>query len=76
MPINNVLASVAVKDVNSAATWYAKLFGREADGHADRPGRKPSGVRAGGGCIAGSMTSRTMTDRSVRHSFITSQQEL
>jgi predicted enzyme related to lactoylglutathione lyase len=29
--IKNVLASVAVKDMNSAVKWYEKLFGRPAD---------------------------------------------
>ena len=29
MSIDNVLASVAVKDVKAASAWYAKLFGRE-----------------------------------------------
>jgi hypothetical protein len=28
MSIDNVLASVAVKDVKAAATWYARVFGR------------------------------------------------
>lgn len=28
MSITNVLASVAVKDLNAAVTWYEKLFGR------------------------------------------------
>jgi hypothetical protein len=27
MPIDNVLASVAVKDVKAAAGWYARLLG-------------------------------------------------
>jgi len=31
MPIQNVLASVAVKDLNAAAAWYEKLFDRSAD---------------------------------------------
>jgi len=31
MPIQNVLASVAVKDLNAAVAWYEKLFGRPAD---------------------------------------------
>lgn len=29
--IQNVLASVAVKDVTAAAKWYEKVFGRPAD---------------------------------------------
>jgi predicted enzyme related to lactoylglutathione lyase len=29
--IDNVLASVAVKDVKAAAAWYERLFGRPAD---------------------------------------------
>jgi predicted enzyme related to lactoylglutathione lyase len=31
MTIDNALASVAVKDLKAAATWYEKLFGRPAD---------------------------------------------
>jgi predicted enzyme related to lactoylglutathione lyase len=31
MTINNVLASVAVKDLKTAIPWYEKLFGRPAD---------------------------------------------
>ena len=31
MPINNALASLAVKDLKSASQWYARLFGRSAD---------------------------------------------
>ena len=31
MPIRNALASVAVKNLNSASAWYEKLFGRPAD---------------------------------------------
>jgi predicted enzyme related to lactoylglutathione lyase len=31
MPIDNALASVAVKDLKAAVTWYAQLFGRPAD---------------------------------------------
>lgn len=31
MKIDNVLASVAVKDLKAAATWYEKLFERPAD---------------------------------------------
>jgi predicted enzyme related to lactoylglutathione lyase len=31
MPINNVLARVAVKDLTHAAVWYARLLGRPAD---------------------------------------------
>jgi predicted enzyme related to lactoylglutathione lyase len=31
MPIKNARASVAVKDMNSAVLWYAKLLGRPAD---------------------------------------------
>lgn len=31
MKIENVIASVAVKDLRSAAGWYEKLFGRPAD---------------------------------------------
>lgn len=31
MSIKNALASVAVNDVQSAASWYEKLFGRPAD---------------------------------------------
>jgi predicted enzyme related to lactoylglutathione lyase len=31
MMIDNVLASVAVKDVKNAADWYEKLFDRPAD---------------------------------------------
>ncbi len=30
MPIMNALASVAVKDLDSATKWYQKLFGRPA----------------------------------------------
>src|SRR5450432_2946962 len=30
MPITNALASVAVKDLDSATRWYQKLFGRPA----------------------------------------------
>lgn len=30
MPINNVLASVAVKNLGTAVQWYEKLFGRAA----------------------------------------------
>ena len=29
MSIDNVLASVAVKDVKAASAWYAELFGRQ-----------------------------------------------
>jgi hypothetical protein len=32
MTISNALASVAVKDIKSAAQWYTKLIGRPADG--------------------------------------------
>ncbi|MEO8674568.1 MAG: VOC family protein [Casimicrobiaceae bacterium] len=31
MPIRNALASVAVRDIESASTWYARLFGRAPD---------------------------------------------
>src|ERR1700754_3973917 len=31
MPIKNVLASVAVKDLKSAVQWYERIFGRPAD---------------------------------------------
>lgn len=31
MAIENVLASVAVKDLKAAAAWYTKVFGRPAD---------------------------------------------
>ena len=31
MKVDNVLASVAVKEVKAAAFWYEKLFGRPAD---------------------------------------------
>jgi predicted enzyme related to lactoylglutathione lyase len=31
MTIHNALASVAVKDIQSAARWYERLFGRPAD---------------------------------------------
>jgi predicted enzyme related to lactoylglutathione lyase len=31
VPVENALASVAVKDLNSAAQWYEKVFGRPAD---------------------------------------------
>jgi hypothetical protein len=31
MKIDNVLASVAVKDLKAAAAWYEKLFRRLAD---------------------------------------------
>jgi predicted enzyme related to lactoylglutathione lyase len=31
MAIDNVLASVAVKDLAAATTWYAQIFGRPAD---------------------------------------------
>jgi hypothetical protein len=31
MPIKNVLASVAVKDLSSACPWYQTLLGRPAD---------------------------------------------
>jgi hypothetical protein len=31
MAIENVLASVAVKDLNTAVLWYEKVFGRPAD---------------------------------------------
>jgi len=31
MSINNALASVAVKDLQSTVQWYEKLFGRPAD---------------------------------------------
>jgi len=31
MPIKNALASLAVKDMDSAVQWYEKLFGRPAD---------------------------------------------
>ena len=31
MSIRNALASVAVKDIHAAATWYAQLLGRSAD---------------------------------------------
>ena len=31
MPINNVLASVAVRDLASASAWYARLLGKPAD---------------------------------------------
>lgn len=31
MPIENVLASVAVRDLTTAVKWYGKVFGRPAD---------------------------------------------
>ena len=31
MKIDNAIASIAVKDLKAASTWYAKLFGRPAD---------------------------------------------
>lgn len=31
MSINNALASVAVKDLNAAIDWYAKLLGKQPD---------------------------------------------
>jgi predicted enzyme related to lactoylglutathione lyase len=31
MSIKNVLASVAVKDLNAAIAWYAKLLGKQPD---------------------------------------------
>jgi predicted enzyme related to lactoylglutathione lyase len=31
MPVNRVLAGVAVADVEAAGPWYEKLFGRPAD---------------------------------------------
>ena len=31
MPIRNAIASVAVKDLQSASQWYERLFGRPAD---------------------------------------------
>jgi hypothetical protein len=31
MSIDNVLASVAVKDLKAASAWYEKLLGRPAD---------------------------------------------
>ena len=31
MSINNALASVAVRDLQTTVQWYAKLFGRPAD---------------------------------------------
>ena len=31
MAINNVLASVAVKDLKAAVPWYTKVLGHEAD---------------------------------------------
>jgi predicted enzyme related to lactoylglutathione lyase len=31
MPVNRVLASVAVADVDAALPWYERLFGRPAD---------------------------------------------
>ena len=31
MKIENAIASVAVKDLKAASTWYEKLFGRPAD---------------------------------------------
>jgi glyoxylase I family protein len=31
MPVNRVLASVAVADVDAALPWYEQLFGRTAD---------------------------------------------
>ena len=31
MSIDNALASVAVRDLKTAAAWYEKLFGRSAD---------------------------------------------
>lgn len=35
MPIENVLASLAVKDITQAARWYGKLFGREGEAPMD-----------------------------------------
>lgn len=31
MPVNRVLAAVAVADVDSARGWYERLLGRSAD---------------------------------------------
>jgi predicted enzyme related to lactoylglutathione lyase len=31
MPVNRVLAGVAVADVDAASPWYERLFGRSAD---------------------------------------------
>jgi predicted enzyme related to lactoylglutathione lyase len=31
MKIDNAIASIAVKDLKAASTWYEKLFGRPAD---------------------------------------------
>ena len=31
MPIDNAIASIAVKDIGSAKQWYQALFGRPAD---------------------------------------------
>jgi predicted enzyme related to lactoylglutathione lyase len=31
MSITNAIASIAVKDIDSAVAWYEKLFGRPAD---------------------------------------------
>jgi hypothetical protein len=44
MPLNRVLAGVAVADVDAALPWYERLFGRPADAvqlvaSADRAGR-------------------------------------
>lgn len=49
MPINNALASVAVRDLQSAARWYEELFGRPAD---SRPMSEVAEWRfAGGGWL-------------------------
>jgi predicted enzyme related to lactoylglutathione lyase len=47
MAIENVLASVAVKDLKSAAKWYERMFGRPADS-TSMPGVAEWKFRQGG----------------------------
>jgi predicted enzyme related to lactoylglutathione lyase/ketosteroid isomerase-like protein len=48
MTINNALASVAVKDIDSAVRWYEELFGRHADS-TPMPGLAEWKFAGGGG---------------------------
>jgi len=41
MSIRNVLAGVAVRDLQAAIPWYARLLGREADSQPMPVGRRP-----------------------------------
>lgn len=47
MPIDNVLASVAVKDLDQSVAWYARLLGRPADS-TPMPGLAEWGFPGGG----------------------------